>query len=328
MTEPSQDRVSLSLRINSAVKEEYERRIYEKYGRLEPYAGTELERELRVLLGQGELSEVVDRAYELASFVGEQPSENKKSKPNRSADSEVVGYRIHSSVRAKLKEEAQNTADVTYASELVESVMWAYACGRQSETKVADRLERIEAFIQSQTSDKDAKTRRTSSIIDAVTPSPFSLKDFDKAVDEEVVGIDSGKYAREQYLPKVLEKADYTYHPSNPKLFKSIKNVDVSNQDLRDKLSILRDKDDKIKIVLLDALETATSGSGDHIDYTPQEAVTALGGGESQSGAQSLFDQVASRSDEIVYKKGEGNLKVETPGRTKSIADRHNEGGN
>ena len=116
--------------------------------------------------------------------------------------------------------------------------MWAYACGRQSETKVADRLERIEAFIQSQTSDKDAKTRRTNSIIDAVTPSPFTLKDFDQAVDEEVIGIDSGKYAREQYLPRVLEQADYTYHPRNPELFKSTENVDVSKQDLKDKLPI------------------------------------------------------------------------------------------
>ena len=95
-----------------------------------------------------------------------------------------------------------------------------------------------------------------------------------------------------------------------------------------DKLPILRDEDDKIQIVLLDALETATSGSGDHIEYTPQEAVTALGGGKSQAGAQSMFDQVASRSDKITYKKEKGNLKVETPGRTKSIADRHNESAN
>lgn len=324
MTETSQTRESLNLRINSKIKADYENRIYEKYGRLEPYTGTELERELRVLLGRGELSEVVDRVHELARSLGEQSSENKKSEPIQSGDSEVVGYRVHSSVRAAIMKTAQEATDVTYASEMVESVMWAYACGRQSETKVTDRLERIDAFIKSQTSDKDAKTRRTDTIIDSVTPSGFTIEDFDQAVDEEVVGISSGRYARSEYLPRVLEETDYTYNPTNPELFRPIEEVDLSKQDPREKLPFLRDEADKIDIIRLDALETAASGTGNHIKYTPADAVAALGGGESQAGVQNLFDQVASNSDDIRYTKEEGYLQVKTEGAMDSIAERHN----
>jgi hypothetical protein len=314
MTGTSQTRDSLSLRIDSRIKQRYENRILEKFGTLEPYAGTELERELRVVIGQGELSKLVDRTHELARSLGERQGENKKSSPNRSGETVVVGYRIHAEIRDKVKKEAQNAADVTYARDIVESVMWAYACGNQTESKVADRLDRIEAFVEAKTSDKDAKTRRTESIIEAVTPGEFLLEDFNQAVDEEASGINAGDYAREEYLPRVLAELDYTYHPENPSLFISTDKVDCSEQDPRDKLQFLRDEDDEIKLILKDAIESAKSNNKpkSNIRYTPADAVAALGKGTTQKAARSKFEQVASRSKKIEYEKTEGYLSVQT----------------
>ena len=323
MTGQSQPRDSLSLRIDSEIKQRYEDRILEKFGTLEPYAGTELERELRVVVGQGELSELVDRTHGLALSLGESQAENKKSTPNRSGETEVVGYRIHSKIRDKVKKEAQIAADVTYARDIVESVMWAYACDNQTESKVADRLERIESFVEAKTSDKDAKTRRTESIIQAVTPGEFMLKDFDKAVDEEAHGINSGDYARKEYLPRVLDEADYTFHPDTPRLFVPADSVNLSQQDPQDKLQFLQDEEDKIEIILRDAIESAKSSDQPKINYEPADAVAALGKGTTQQAARSKFEQVASRSERVEYEKAEGRLSIQANSNQKSKGDSH-----
>lgn len=320
MTEPSHPRESLSLRINSKIKQRYENRILEKFGTLAPYAGTELERELRVVIGDGELSKLVDTAHELARSLDETPAENKNPGPDRGGDSEVVGYRIHSEVRNALKEEAQTASDVTYASELVESVMQAYANGDQIESKVAARLERIQNSVDSQTSDKDAVTRRTESIIEAVTPTPFTLDDFNEAVDQEATGISSGEYARKEYLPRVLEEAGYTYHPNQSTLFVPIGEIDLSEQDLRDKPPVLRDDDDIREIILNDFLESAETGN----QYTLAAATATLGEGVTHGTVRNTFEQIASQNEGIKYDQKEDHLYVKSKG-IKSIAERHKE---
>lgn len=320
MTEPSHPRESLSLRINSKIKQRYENRILEKFGTLAPYAGTELERELRVVIGDGELSKLVDTTHELARSLDETPAENKNPGPDRGGDSEVVGYRIHSEVRNALKEEAQTASDVTYASELVESVMQAYANGDQIESKVAARLERIQNSVDSQTSDKDAVTRRTESIIEAVTPTPFTLDDFNEAVDQEATGISSGEYARKEYLPRVLEEAGYTYHPNQSTLFVPIGEIDLSEQDLRDKPPVLRDDDDIREIILNDFLESAETGN----QYTLAAATATLGEGVTHGTVRNTFEQIASQNEGIKYDQKEDHLYVKSKG-IKSIAERHKE---
>lgn len=320
MTEPSHPRESLSLRINSKIKQRYENRILEKFGTLAPYAGTELERELRVVIGDGELSKLVDTTHELARSLDETPAENKNPEPDRGGDSEVVGYRIHSEVRNALKEEAQTASDVTYASELVESVMQAYANGDQIESKVAARLDRIQNSVDSQTSDKDAVTRRTESIIEAVTPTPFTLDDFNEAVDQEATGISSGEYARKEYLPRVLEEAGYTYHPNQSTLFVPIGEIDLSEQDLRDKPPVLRDDDDIREIILNDFLESAERGD----QYTLAAATATLGEGVTHGTVRNTFEQIASQNEGIKYDQKEDHLYVKSKG-IKSIAERHKE---
>lgn len=316
----SRPRESLSLRINSKIKQRYENRILEKFGTLAPYAGTELERELRVVIGDGELSKLVDTAHELACALDENPTENKNPEPDRAGDSEVVGYRIHSEVRNALKEEAQSASDVTYTSELVESVMRAYAGGDQSESKVAARLDRIQKFVDSQTADKDAVPRRTESIIEAVTPSPFTLNDFDEAVDQEATGISSGEYAQEEYLPRVLEEAGYTYHPNQPTLFVPIAEVDLSEQDQRDKLPVLRDENDVREIILEDFL--ASVGTGD--EYTVATAAATLGEGVTHRTVRNKFEEITSHNKDIKYNR-EDDYLYPTSKEMRSIADRDKE---
>lgn len=308
MTETPQSRESLSLRIDSKIKQQYENRIYEKFGRLEPYTGTELERELRVLIGQGELSKLVDKTQELARALGEDLSENKNSRPERSGNSEVVGYRIHSGVRAELKEEAQSAADVNYASDLVEFVMWAYACGNESESKVGDRLDRIKNFVEAKTSDKDVKLRRTESIIEELPSEDFQLKDFDKAVDEGPEGLNAGDYAREEYLPRVVEHGDYVVHPDQPKLLIPSEKIDVSDQDPRNKPPVLRNEEDLIKIILTDALESTKPTR--KMIYTPADAADALGEGITKRKAQKKFKEVTARSEQIEYNRSENQLEI------------------
>lgn len=310
MTETPQTRESLSLRIDSKIKQQYENRIYEKFGRLEPYTGTELERELRVLIGQGELSKLVDKTQELARALGEDLAENKNSSPERSGNSEVVGYRIHSGVRAELKEEAQSAADVNYASDLVEFVMWAYACGNESESKVGDRLDRIKNFVEAKTSDKDVKLRRTESIIEELPPTAFQRQDFDKAVDEGPEGLNAGDYAWEEYFPRVVEHGDYVVHPEQSKLFIPADEVDVSNQDPRDKPPVLRDEEDLIEIILTDALDSTKSTFT--TKYTAADAADALGEGVTQGEAQKKFKEVAARSEQIEYERSENQLRIKS----------------
>jgi len=317
MTEPSNPRESLSLRINSEIKQRYENRILEKFGTLAPYAGTELERELRVVIGDGELSKLVDTAHELSRSIGEDPAENKNPELGRAGDSEVVGYRVHSEVRNALKEEAQTASDVTYQSELVESVMQAYAGGDQIESKVTARLDRIQNFVTSQTSAKDAVPRRIESIIEAVTPSPFTLEDFNEAVDQEATGISSGEYAQEKYLPRILEQTGYTYHPNQPTLFVPIAEVDLSEQDLRDKPPVLRDEGDIREIILEDFLESVGTGS----QYTLAAATATLGGGVTHRTVRNEFEQIASLNEEIKYNQDEDYLYIKSK-EIRSIAER------
>lgn len=320
MTEPSNSRESLSLRINSKIKQRYENRILEKFGTLAPYAGTELEREVRVVIGDGELSKLVDTAHELSRSLGEDPAENKNPEPDRAGDSEVVGYRIHSEVRNALKKEAQTASDVTYASELVESVMQAYAGGNQIESKVTDRLDRIQNFVASQTSAKDAVPRRTESIIEAVTPSRFTLDDFNEAVDEEAAGISSGEYAQKEYLPRVLEQTGYTYHPNQPTLFVPISEVDLSEQDLRDKPPVLRDEDDMREIILEGFLESVGTGN----QYTVATAAATLGEGVTHRTVRNKFEEISSHNTDIKYNREDDYLYPRSK-EMKSIADRHKE---
>lgn len=312
MTDTSRSRESLSLRVNSTVKQQYEDRILEKFGVLQPYAGTELERELRVLVDQGELARLVDKTHELARSIGETTSENKKFNANRSGDSEVIGYRVHSEVRRALKSEAQRASGVTYASELVESVMLAYASGDQTESKVADRLDRIEEFVESNTSDKGVVTRRTEDIIGELqNQEQFTLDDFDEAVDTAASGINSGEYARKEYLHRVLNKLNYTTQPRNAQLFSPLERVDPSEQDPRNKLPFLRDESDIKEIILFDALSSGLLSAQFHVKYTPSDAKQAVGKGLSQDQIRRLFDRIASTCDKIKLVESDGYLSID-----------------
>lgn len=312
MTNSSRSRESLSLRVDATIKQQYENRILEKFGVLQPYAGTELERELRVITGNGELSELVDKAQQLTRSIGETSTENKNLKANRSGDSEVIGYRIHSEVRSALKSEAQRASDVTYASELVESAMLAYARGDQTESKVAARLDRIEDFVDANTSDKDVVTRRTESIAEVFQDKKqFTLADFDTAVDEKARGINAGDYARKEYLPRVLEEIDYVTHPEDPEIFQPAEMVSPSEQDPRNKLPILRDEDEMVEIIVFDVLNRGLDAEGSALEYTPADAADALGKGMTRGKARQLFDRVALMSDRIEHIETKNHLKID-----------------
>jgi hypothetical protein len=199
--------------------------------------------------------------------------------------------------------------------------MLAYARGDQTESKVAARLDRIEDFVDANTSDKDAVTRRTESIAEVLQTKPqFTLADFDTAVDQEARGINAGDYARKEYLPRVLEEMDYVTHPENPELFQLAERSNSSEQDPRNKLPILRDEDDKIEIIVFEVLNLGLDAEESAVEYTPADAADALGKGMTRGKARQLFDEVASLSNRIEHVESENHLKIDCK-RFNTISD-------
>ena len=201
-------RVEIRLVVDEDVKTRYEREVVETYGMKRPYAGIVLERQLRAHVGDGALAGLVDAVADVANEFGSAPREKKFSNGDR-GDTVLVRYTVHEDVRRALSAAASNTTD--RPGEFVERVMHRYAVGRGVYQRAVDRLERVQ-----QAADEDdnlsAKQRRTRAIANELADASgsFTIDEFDAAI-ESATNLGASRYNRHEYLPRVLERLEYTW---------------------------------------------------------------------------------------------------------------------
>jgi len=75
------------------------------------------------------------------------------------------------------------------------------------------------------------KERHTKTIAHELSQSGavgFSLTEFDNAI-KAAQGIGVSDYTRKQYLPRVLDELDFTWHPNNPELYVDSESLELTN---------------------------------------------------------------------------------------------------
>ena len=307
------ERVKLNLRVSKSVKDAFEDVIRGKRGSVSPYAAVVLENELRVLLDEGMLSKLWATTRELADahdLMG--PEEKIRSRGTDRGETTVVGYQIAADVRSNLIELAEQQSGCT-AGKIVEDVMWRYATDGSTIERVIGRLEQIEQATTSSDEDTTSSTpsvkqRRTRSIADALTPGDFTIEDFDDAVDVAASGISSGSHAREEYLPRVLEYLDYTWHPLNSRIFRPREDINPPNlRDPRTKPSVLMDDNDKSRAIACEAYEEGQKAQSPATLFDVTDATNLLE--TTPQKAREMMKQLNPRSG-YSYREDKGALSV------------------
>lgn len=239
-------RVPLNLRVDEEVKSAFEETVREKYGTSRPYGGLELEREFRFRLDDGTLAEVWETVDALADAFGQAGRKEKNLSTDRD-ETVVVRYRVAEHIRDRIMSFASEH-DYRSAGAFVESIMWWYANGEGVEERIAGRLNRIQdAADRRIDSDLSATERRTKTIADSLANdggNGFSMGDFEEAV-KAAKGINSTRYVRKEYLPRVLDELGFTWHPNAEGHFVDEEIVDAEHRDPRAKPYILMDDEDR-----------------------------------------------------------------------------------
>lgn len=304
-------REPLNLRVDSRVKDAYESAIRAEYGTIDTYAGCKLEEELRFRLDDGPLADLWDRVDELADALGQADSEQPTRTPNDRSETTVVRYQIGGRLRARILSHAE-CEDYRSAGQLVEDVMRSYAQGEDVASRLADRLDRVERAATQQLDDsKTATQRRTEAIVDALDDGGFTLDDFDQAVDEAARGIDSGAYARETYLDRVLNEGGLTWHPNNPNLFVSRDLVDVEEpRDPRGKPHVLTDEADLRLAIKVEATERARATQHGAAALDTGDVVAAVEGRPRTSTIEAAMRTIAADAGGFVFDSDPTAIKV------------------
>ena len=195
--ESGEERVKLNVRVDERAKDAYEEEIRRRYADSAAPAGVVMEQELSAVFGSGEFSELVDATHSLAETFGEEPREKKISREDR-GESVRAQYRISESTRAQLMEYAE-TADVTYARDVVERVMWSYAAGQSTVERATERIERVEKHGERTNDTRSAVERRADTIAHQIenTVDVFPPEYFDEVVETEATGISPSDHVRE-----------------------------------------------------------------------------------------------------------------------------------
>jgi len=258
MSGDSSDRVKLNLRVDTQTKRAFEDRVHEKYGQSTPYAGFELENELRYFLDEGPLAELESTIKTLHGDSYSATAKEKNLQHDRNKTTPVC-YRISSSVRRKLLA----VADDGFRSpgELVEQIMIRYATQGCTIQRLNADIESLgpRDTTQSETSD-DAVTRRKKELAEYLFEDGlfmFDMADFRTAC-ENVDSISSSDYIVKKYLPKVLDEMGFTWNSNDKTSFINKELADLEpHRDITKKPYIIMDDDDKklaIKVELYRSL--------------------------------------------------------------------------
>lgn len=303
-------RIRVNVRVDKRVKEAFDEEIIETFGTLRPYAGIELEREIRSFLDRGDIADL-ETAVEELTTVFDLPDREKKIRRAQRNETMSVGYRISDDLRSEL----QIASEDGYRSfgRLVESIMYNYV----TEGRIIQRLtEELKLFLESaqktQSDSKGTKSRRTQTIVatlDLHDRDTFDMADFEEAL-EAVSGIDAGTYARKEYLPRVLNKLNFTWDPKNPGRFIDRESYDVPDiRDLTAKPYFLMNREDKRIAIKIAAYRSAT---GQFSPFSIADATTVLQGRPKRSTVKALMQEIASSSPGYEFSTTHNRLKVDS----------------
>lgn len=305
------NRVRLNLRIDEDVKRNFNNAIKAKFGKCRPYAGIELERELRYFLNQGELADLQDAVDDLTDSLGGSESKEKTREVNR-GETVVASHRIAENVRTALISASQD--DYRSAGELAEAIMYGYITDGSVIERVTQKLQRISEESQPDVDNSmGAKERRTNTIVNALgrpKEGGFTLDDLDQAI-EAAKGISASDYTREQYLPRVLDELDFTWHPNNPELYVASEGLELPDpRDPTKKPLMLMDRDDK-RLAIKVAAYRSRDGSRIKAVFSIADVVDLFKGQIRKSTVRQLMREVAKSSPGYVYNRDKEKLAVD-----------------
>ncbi|ELZ97836.1 hypothetical protein [Haloferax sulfurifontis] len=304
-------RVRLNLRVDEDVKCAFNDEVEAKFGKCRPYAGIELEREFRYFLDEGEFAELNNVVDDLTDSLDGSEGKEKIRETNRSKTT-VASHRIAEDVRTALMSAAED--DFRSPGKLVEAIMYGYVTNGSAIERLTQKLRDIsEQSKPDVDSSMGAKERRTKTIaheLEQSGPGGFTLKEFDEAI-EAAQGIGASDYTRRQYLPRVLDELDFTWHPRNPDLFISRESLDLPEvRDPTKKPVMLVDRDDK-RLAIKIAAYRAQGDFKDKAAFSVDDAVDLFEGRVRKNTVRPLMREVAESSPGYRWDRDDSQLKVD-----------------
>lgn len=223
-----------------------------------------------------------------------------------------MSYRVAEDVRERITSFAQSESWHS-AGDYVEAVMRCYAEHGSLLDRLQDRLTRIkQAGERAIGGDTSLKQRRTEAIADALDTegnTAFTLDEFDEAVNVGPQGIDASAHAREEYLPRVLEELDYTWHPDAP-VFAPRDSLDLPEQrDVRGKPYVLMSDADRRRAVKTDAY--AAANGREKAQFTVGDALETLDGRPQPTTVRSILRKIAADSSGFSWDGDKDRLKID-----------------
>ena len=306
-----EQRVRINLRVNKKIKIAFDEEIRDTFGKLSPYAGIELERELQFFLDRGDIADL-RTAVEKLDYRSGTPTREEKIRSLERSQTTAIGYRVAKNIREEIM--AVSNKDFRSPGRLIESIMHRYVTEGSALQRLIKRLREISS---GQTEDKSrtsvgAIERRTQTIAAQLSHPDriaFDLPDFDRAV-EAADGISPSKHVRETYIPRVLDELGFTWDPKNPGRF--IDQEQHSLEDVRDpttKPYYLMDRADKRAAIKLEAYRS-TNGTRSGIIKVP-DAVAALEGRPQRTTVNSMMREIATSSPGYKFRSNSGKMKID-----------------
>ena len=309
-------RVRVNLRVDEGIKTAFDEEIMETFGKLSPYAGIELERELRLFLDQGDIADLCAVVDDLDGTFGDRDSKEKIREFER-GETTTVGYRVAEHIREEII--AVSNDDFRDPGRLIESVMYRYVTDGNAIRRLSRKLRRLSDGLDSDEDESmGAKERRTQTIaaqLDEPGRIAFDLADFERAV-EAAKGIGWSDYVRDEYLPRVLDELGFTWDSENPGRF-----IDPACHDLpsvRDptrKPYYLMDRDDKRLAIKVAAYRTSKGRQWG--TFTVEDAVDTLEGRVRKTTIRPLMREIADSSPGYEFNRKAEKMRV----RPKEVRD-------
>lgn len=303
-------RVRVNLRIDAGLKNAFDEKIRETFGRLSPYAGIELERELRLFLDRGDITELYTSITDLEAASETQECKEKIQEFERT-ETTTIGYRVHRDIR----EEIMTVSDeyVRSPGQLVESLMYRYI----TQGSVIERLSRKLTELSEERDESDdqsigATQRRTQTIaseLDEPGRIAFDLADFEQAVGA-AEGIGWSDYVRNEYVPRVLDELGFTWDPQNVDGFIDPECYQVPcTRDPTKKPYYLMDQRDKRLAIKVAAYRASKRHQGVLFDII--DAIDTLNGRPRKTTVRQLMREIANSSPGYGFRRSDGKMKVE-----------------
>jgi hypothetical protein len=201
----------------------FEGAVEGEYGATSPYRGFVLERAWREYRDDHPAEEYVDRLLRAVGSRGRPTREKNLSRSASVEDDRQVWVSVSQEIKGEMERFATE-AGVPNHEVLRAVVCWYLDGGLLG--RLTEKLERAVPEAEEQLADLDGsadaslgtKERRTVELVRGLGEGAFTRDDFREEL-REVRGTSDSPYCRDEYLPRVLDRLDFTPHPNNPDLF-------------------------------------------------------------------------------------------------------------